>query len=183
MASAQKKNPKKKDIRDSFESDDEDELLSKTQLKTQMNALQKMGESLIELSPVSLAKIPMDEDLMDAVMLARRIIRKKEGYRRQLQLIGKLMRHKDIAPIEQALLVIQNSHKKSTDAFHKIELLRDELLQQGDQAIETTLLEHTQLDRQKLRQFVRQANKQQTENKPPKAARDLFQYLKLVING
>ncbi|MFT4939930.1 MAG: ribosome-associated protein [Paraglaciecola sp.] len=183
MASAQKKNPKKKDTEDSFESDDENELLSKTQLKTQMNALQKMGESLTELSPVSLAKIPMDEDLLDAVMLARRIIRKKEGYRRQLQLIGKIMRHKDIQPIEQALLVIQNSHKKSTDAFHKIELLRDEILQQGDQAIETALQEHPELDRQKLRQYVRQASKQQAENKPLKAARELFQYLKLVING
>ena len=183
MTPAQKKNPQKKDIEDSFESDDENELLSKTQLKAQMNELQKMGEALTELSPASLAKIPMDEELLDAVMLARRILRNKEGYRRQLQLIGKIMRHRDIQPIEQALLVIQNSHKKTTDAFHKIELLRDGLIQQGDEAIEAALLEHTQLERQKLRQYVRQAKKQQVENKPPKAARDLFKYLKLVING
>ena len=183
MTSAQKKNPKKKDLEDSYESDDESELLSKTELKAQMNELQKMGESLTELSPASLAKIPMDEELLDAVMLARRILRKKEGYRRQLQLIGKIMRHLDTQPIEQALLVIQNSHKKTTDAFHKIELLRDELILQGDEAIEAVLLEHTLLERQKLRQYVRQAKKQQAENKPPKAARELFKYLKLVING
>jgi ribosome-associated protein len=30
---------------------------------------------------------------------------------------------------------------------------------------------------------VRQANKQQAENKPAKASRELFQYLKQIING
>ena len=183
MASAKSKNPKKKDLETDFEIEGEDEQLSKTQLKDQMNALQKMGESLIDLSPASLAKIPMDEELLDAVMLARRILRKKEGYRRQLQLIGKIMRHRDVRPIEQALLVMQNSHLAANSAFHKLEVLRDEILVNGDEAIESTLAEHPQLDRQKLRQLVRQANKQQAESKPPKAARELFKYLKLAING
>lgn len=179
MASAPNKSPNKIE----FDSENDSDILSKTQLKSQMNDLQKLGESLIDLSPASLAKIPMDEDLLDAVMLARRILRKKEGYRRQLQLIGKLMRHRDVQPIEQALIVIQNSYQKATGAFHKLEVLRDEILAKGDEAIETVLAEHTQLDRQKLRQLVRQANKQQSENKAPKAARELFKYLKQAING
>jgi ribosome-associated protein len=181
MASASNKSPNKNSNK--IESEDESELLSKTQLKTQMNALQKLGESLIDLSPASLAKIPMEEELLDAVLLARRILRKKEGYRRQLQLIGKIMRHLDVQPIEQALLVIQNSHQKATGAFHKLEVLRDEILARGDDAIESTLVEYPQLDRQKLRQLVRQANKQQAENKPSKAARELFKYLKQAIDG
>ena len=178
MASAPNKSANKIE----FESEDESDILSKTQLKSHMNALQKLGESLIDLSPASLAKIPMDEDLLDAVILAQRILRKKEGYRRQLQLIGKLMRHRDVQPIEQALLVIQNSHQKATGAFHKLEVLRDEMIAKGDDAIEAALVEHTELDRQRLRQLVRQATKQQAENKPPKAARELFKYLKQAIN-
>jgi ribosome-associated protein len=179
MASA----PNKSENKIQFENEEDSELLSKTQLKMQMNALQKLGESLIDLSPASLAKIPMDEDLLDAVLLARRILRKKEGYRRQLQLIGKLMRHRDVQPIEQALLVIQNSHQKATGAVHKLEVLRDEILLKGEDKIEAALVEHPQLDRQKLRQLLRQANKQQAEQKPPKAARELFKYLKQAING
>lgn len=165
-----------------FEQEEENTQLSKTQLKNQMNALQKLGESLVDLSPASLAKIPMDTELLDAVMLARRILRKKEGYRRQLQLIGKLMRHRDIVPIEQALLVSQVSHQKANQKFHKLEVLRDTLVAQGDSAIEDLLQQHDKLDRQKLRQLVRQANKQQTENKPPKASRELFKYLKEAID-
>jgi ribosome-associated protein len=56
-------------------------------------------------------------------------------------------------------------------------------LSEGDSKIESTIVDYPQLERQKMRQYVRQANKQQAENKPPKASRELFQYLKQIING
>jgi len=176
--------PKKnKDIEVEFDVSEEDEQLSKTQIKAQMVAMQKLGESLVHLGQSSLAKVPMEEELLDAVMLARKIIRKKEGYRRQLQLIGKIMRNVDTQAIEQALNNIKSAHKKLNDAFHGIEILRDEILQEGNSKIESAIEDYPLLDRQKLRQYVRQANKQQAENKPAKASRELFQYLKQVING
>jgi len=176
--------PKKnKDVEDEFDVNEENEQLSKTQIKAQMVARQKLGESLVHLGQSSLAKVPMEEELLDAVMLARKILRKKEGYRRQLQLIGKIMRNVDVVAIEQALSNIKSAHRKLNDAFHGIEVLRDDILREGDSKIESTITEYPLLDRQKMRQFVRQANKQQAENKPPKASRELFQYLKLIING
>jgi ribosome-associated protein len=176
--------PKKnKDVEDEFDVDLEQEQLSKTQIKAQMLELQALGTSLVHLGPSALAKIPLDSDLLDAIMLARKILRKKEGYRRQLQLIGKMMRYRDIAPIEQALLNIKSAHKKLNDAFHQIEVLRDDMLVLGDGKIEESITQYPSLDRQRLRQFVRQAQKQQAANKPPKASRELFQYLKQVING
>ncbi len=176
--------PKKnKDVEDEYVVSEENEQLSKTQIKAQMVAMQKLGESLVHLGQSSLAKIPMDPELLDAVMLARKILRKKEGYRRQLQLIGKIMRNIDIAPIEQALNNIKSAHKKLNDAFHGTEMLRDAILNEGDSKIESTIADYPLLDRQKMRQYVRQANKQLAENKPPKASRELFQYLKQIING
>ena len=176
--------PKKnKDVESDFDIENESEILSKTQLKNQMLDLQKLGESLIELSPSELAKIPMDEALLDAVMLARRITRKKEGFRRQLQLIGKMMRQRDTVAIEQAIGVIRSAHQTSSAAFHKIEVLRDNVINGNEEKIEKAISQHPLLDRQKLRQFARQAQKQQAENKPPKAARELFKYLQEVING
>ena len=175
--------PKKnKDVEDEFDVSEENEQFSKTQIKAQMLERQKLGESLVHLGQSSLAKIPMDAELLDAVMLARRILRKKEGYRRQLQLIGKIMRHQDIASIEQAMLNIKSAHKKLNDAFHELELLRDAILTEGDSKIEQTISDHPLLDRQKLRQYVRQAAKQKAQNKPPKASRELFKYLKQEIN-
>ncbi|WP_340679697.1 ribosome biogenesis factor YjgA [Paraglaciecola sp.] len=176
--------PKKnKDVETDFALEVESDVQSKTQLKNQMLDLQKLGESLIALSPTELAKIPMDEILLDAVMLARRITGKKEGFRRQLQLIGKIMRHRDTVAIEQAIGVIKSAHQTSSAAFHKIEVLRDNVINGNDEKVEKAIVQHPLLDRQKLRQFARQAQKQQAENKPPKAARELFRYLQQTING
>ena len=151
---------------------------SKTQLKNEMLALRKIGVVLVDLGQASLLKIPLDDELREAVMLARRINRKKDGFRRQLALIGKMMRSRDIQPIEHALMLIQSSHHKAVSKFHKLEALRDDLLARGDEAINNIVAEHAQLDRQKLRQLNRQAAKEAAENKPPRACRELFTYLK-----
>ena len=165
-----------------FEFDhDEPEFKSKTQLKNESQELRKLGEKLIGLGAAALAKIPMDDELEEAVELARKINKKKDGYRRQLQFVGKLMRTRDVTPIEQALAEIEASHIRGNQAFHKLENARDDLLNRGDDAINDLLNEHPHLDRQKLRQLVRSANKQKEQNKPPKSAREIFQYLKQEI--
>lgn len=157
---------------------DEPEFKSKTQLKNEMNERQKLGQTLVGLGDAALAKIPMDEELAEAIALARRINKKKDGYRRQLQFIGKLMRSRDVSPIEHALSELEVSSQRANQAFHKLEQTRDQLLSGGDQEIQALMDEYPHLDRQKLRQLVRSANKQKEQNKPPKAARELFQYLK-----
>lgn len=166
-----------------FNIDEQDvEIKSKTQLKNEMIAVQKLGEQLVDLGASALAKIPMDSELAEAVALARRINRKKDGFRRQLQLIGKMMRHRDTQPIQAALDQLQMSHHHANQKFHRIEQARDTILNGGDVGINALMNEHPELDRQKLRQFARQAQKQQKENKPPKAARELFQYLKEMLD-
>lgn len=162
--------------------DQDPELKSKTQLKQESEALQKIGEQLVSLGQSALAKIPMDDELTEAVLLARRINKKKDGYRRQLQLIGKMMRHRDVQPIEFALQQLQLAHLQLNQQFHHIEKARDQVLT-GDDGINIVMNEHPDLDRQKLRQLSRLASKQAQTNKPPKAAREIFQYLKEHINS
>lgn len=162
-----------------FENNQEElEFKSKTQLKNESQELFKLGQTLVNLGPANLAKIPMDDELAENIALAQRINKKKDGFRRQLQFLGKLLRARDTQEIEQALFKIQSAHQNKNKAFHKLENTRDDLIARGDDAINQTLNEHPQLDRQKLRQLVRQVKKQQEQNKPPKAARELFQYLK-----
>ena len=76
---------------------------SKSARKRAYLALQKLGEELITLRETDLQTVPLDEDLMEAVVEARRI--KKHGaLRRQKQYIGKLMgRLDDPEPIREAL--------------------------------------------------------------------------------
>jgi ribosome-associated protein len=75
---------------------------SKTQLKRQMHDLQRLGERLVRLSPVQLARIELPEPLREQIELARRITA-REALRRQLQYIGRLMRKADAEAIGAAL--------------------------------------------------------------------------------
>ncbi len=157
---------------------DGDAVKSKTQLKQEAEVIRKLGLKLLDLSASDLATIPLSPDLLDALNLANRINRKKDGFRRQIQFIGKLLREEDVEPIQHALVTIQNRHQLANAHFHKLEQQRDALIRDGDEAIQSLLTEHPQVDRQKLRQLIRQAKKQAQENKPPKASREIFQYLK-----
>ena len=68
---------------------------SKTRRKRESEALQSVGEALIDLPPEALAEAPIPDKLREAVELARRLT-KHGALRRQRQYIGKLMR--DIDP-------------------------------------------------------------------------------------
>ena len=74
--------------------------------------------------------------------------------------------------------MIRSRHVAGNARMHKLEQLREKLIAQGDEAINELVAQFHDLDRQKLRQLVRQANKERLENKPPAAFRELFQYLR-----
>lgn len=158
--------------------EEEEEIIwvSKTEMKNDMIALQKLGEELVELKASVLAKFPIPEDLAKAISDAQRF--NKEARRRQLQYIGKLMRTIDPEPIQAALDKYNNKHAQATIVLHKLEQLRDKVVAEGDSAIEEVMELYPQADRQRLRQLARQAVKEKNSTKPPKASREIFQVLK-----
>ncbi|WP_297116495.1 ribosome biogenesis factor YjgA, partial [uncultured Enterobacter sp.] len=82
------------DVPDNQEEEDEEIIwVSKSEIKRDAEELKRLGAELVDLGKNSLDKIPLDEQLRDAIELAQRI--KKEGRRRQLQLIGKMLRQRD----------------------------------------------------------------------------------------
>lgn len=164
------------DENDMNEQDDDIIWVSKSEIKRDAEALKELGRELMELGANSLDRIPLDEDLRAAIELAQRI--KKEGRRRQIQLIGKMLRSRDPEPIYTALDKLKNTHNQQVVLFHKLEKLRDALVEQGDSAIEEVVANYPDTDRQQLRSLIRAAQKEKATNKPPKAFRQIFQYLK-----
>jgi ribosome-associated protein len=150
---------------------------SKSALKREMTELQKIGEELVNLAPAKLAKISMPEQLDEAVRLARRL-KNREGKRRQMQYIGKIMRTIDSVAIQQKLESFHHQSQSFRQELHRLEQWRDRLIAEGDPAISELLLDSPELDRQHLRQLIRQANKEASQNKPPAASRKIFQYLR-----
>lgn len=157
---------------------DEESYVSRTEIKREMLALQKLGEAIVKLSPGQLATIPLDDDtLAEAIHTARRI-KHREGLRRQMQYVGKLMRKIDTDPIEQAFQKLQDGRKQEAQQFHQLEQWRDKLIETGPTATEEIIAKYPQADRQHLRQLIMQAKKELDSSKPPAAARKLFRYLK-----
>ena len=166
----------------SFQLDDEtdEHYISKSQAKRDVEELQKLGGKLVKLSKSILESFQLDEKLMDALLLAQNI-HSNSATRRQAQLIGRLMREGDSEKIRKKYERYQNQAVEANAHFHKLENYRDQLISQGDTAINQLLNQYPELDRSRLRQLQRNAKKETELKKAPKSARQIFQYLKEMI--
>ena len=165
----------------STEFEQEYERPSKSEMKRQVDALQKLGEALVAEPRDRVKRVPMPEDVRDAILECQTITN-HEGRRRQMQFVGKKMRTLDeaeIAAIQQTIDGWKGASKSDTAAMHALERRRDKLLA-DDKALTVLLSENPELDVQHLRTLIRNARKEQAENKPPKAYREIFQILKQV---
>lgn len=163
----------------SDEFDQEYERPSKSELKRQSNELQKLGETLIEAPRDRVKRVPMPDEVKEAILTCQTITN-HEGRRRQLQFVGKLMRTLDEEEVDVIRRTIESwkgTSKAEAAALHALERRREKLLA-DDKALTQLLEEHPQLDVQHLRTLIRNARKEQAENKPPKAYREIFQILK-----
>jgi len=163
----------------SNEFEQEYERPSKSQLKREMTALQKLGEELVAEPRDRVKRVQMPEDVRDAILECQQI-KDHEGRRRQMQYVGKKMRTLDedeIAVIQKTLDSWRGLSKADTASMHALERRREKLLK-DDNALTELLAQHAELDAQHLRTLIRNARKEQAENKPPKAYRELFQILK-----
>lgn len=152
---------------------------SRSQMKRESDALQKLGAVLIGHSRDRVKSVEMPEDVRDAILMCQ-TIKDHEGRRRQLQYVGKKMRSltlDEVAIIQQTIEGWQGASKADTAQLHALERRRDKLLT-DDNVLTTLLAEHPELDAQHLRTLIRNARKEQAEHKPPKAYRELFQILK-----
>jgi ribosome-associated protein len=152
---------------------------SKSQLKREMTALQKLGAELIAEPRERVKRVPMPEDVRDAILECQQI-KDHEGRRRQLQYVGKKMRTlepHELEAIQKTLDSWKGQSKADTAAMHALEKRRDKLLA-NDGALTELKEQYPEVDVQVLRTLIRNARKEQAENKPPKAYREIFQILK-----
>jgi len=140
--------------------------LSKTKKKKVAETLQKLGEALSQLSTSQLEQLDLDPDLFNALAQAKSITANVAA-RRHRQYIGTLMRQVDPEPIVAALEQLKAapagiySTKSESDPQTGKDSQRflDKLLAWDDDTMETILSADPGMDRQRLRQLVRNANK------------------------
>ena len=151
---------------------DEPLSLSKTKKKKMAENLQKLGEELSLLAVNQLEQLDLDPELFKALIEAKSITANVAA-RRHRQYIGTLMRQVDPESILEALeqlkaapigLYTPNPDSESQEDKASQALL-DKLLIWDDDAIESILEIDPDTDRQRLRQLIRNANKDISQKK------------------
>jgi ribosome-associated protein len=152
---------------------------SKTRLKAASHELQSLGAALAELPDDRLDGLNLPEPLLDALRAYRRI-RSHEARRRQMQLIGKLMRGAEVEAARDAVDALRLGRAQDALALHQAERWRAELIA-DDEAATRFAREHPGTDTQRLRSLVRNARKDAAlnpEQRSGRAFRELFQFVR-----
>lgn len=152
---------------------------SRTAKKKEALSLQKLGESLLKLSEEQLEEIELSPELNDALKFAK-TLNKHGALRRQMQYIGTLMREIDSSQIQEALDRIRRNKDEKTIAFKETEIWRDQLMGGDKKLMEEILSKYPDADRQRLMQLIRNAIKEKENDRPPRATRILFRYLREI---
>jgi len=158
---------------------EQDSTTSKTRIKQEMHALQKIGERLVELNPTQLAEFCLPDTLMDAIIAAKQI-RKHGARRRQIQFVGKLMREVDVGPIQKKLSTWDSVSLQHIAWIHLVERWRNCLLK-DEHAFTEFGQQYPTANLQRIRTLTRNTHKERLSNKSLKNFRALFHELQISI--
>jgi ribosome-associated protein len=161
----------------------EDARPSKTQLKQKSQELQDLGEAVAALPDDRLAALDLPDALREAILTYRRT-RSHEGRRRQMQYVGKLMRGADEDALREAVALATIGSARAALALHEAERWRAELIADDD-AMTRWLQAHPDTDTQQLRSLVRAARRDAAglapEARQPRSVRELFQFIRPIL--
>ncbi len=160
---------------------DNGERPSKSELKRQMQALQRLGEQLVELNRDQFARLDLPDELREAVDFAHRVT-SHEARRRHMQYLGKLMRQVDADAIRSALERVTGESRAAVSLMHRAETWRDRLLD-DDHALTAFIAEHPDADVQWLRTSIRTARRERELQQAPRHARELYRHLHQTLES
>ncbi|MGB0495898.1 MAG: ribosome biogenesis factor YjgA [Kangiellaceae bacterium] len=173
------------------ESESLENFVSKTQLKKQSLNLKKFGLELTNLKKSVLEKMPIGEvtlrSLLDFQKMTTNLARK-----RHLMFIGKCLRSENEAEIREYLEKLDRAHistmklnegdsiaESDPEDKSSENQLFERLIDADNDAIELFLKNNHQLERQNLRQLIRNCKSTKVEKKKSQAKEKLMDYLKI----
>jgi len=161
--------------------EEDDNWVSKSQRKRECDEVLELGEKMIALNKEELAQIQMDDELRRSIEEAQRI-KSNSALKRQKHFIAKILRGLNdetlVAQVERVL----HKHDIYNADFKRMEKWRDSIIENGDRGISDFLDAYPQADRSHLRQLLRNAAKEKKNNKPPAAYRQIFKYIREVVD-
>lgn len=150
---------------------------NKSQQKREIAARTDLVEKMTILTDRELERLGLPADVIEEVARVR-AIKPSSARKRQLKHCVKYLQDADLSQVE---LYLEDRHSQQVEvnqALHRLERWRDRLVAEGDEAMQELLSELPTLDRQRLRQLVRDAQREREQGKPAGAGRKLFRHLR-----
>lgn len=141
--------------------------------------LRRLAERLLAMRDAARERLPLDEDLAEALRVGHRIPA-GTGHRRQMRLVVQLLREGNPAPIVAAL---SGATARVSEDLAERTLQR--LVEGGDSALQAWMQEHPGADRTRMRQWLRTLQREQEPPSPAqdKARRAALRYLQQLKEG
>ncbi len=162
---------------------DDENYISKSEIKQESIELREFSRKLVKLSKSQRLKLTASEELLEAFRLADKIASKPDALRRHLQFMAKLLRDEDLDTLKLEYRKLTSPGQVNDALMQKIEIWRTKLIEGGDETLNEFLELAPKLERQRLRQLMRQAKKELEKEKPGKSYKELFQYIKDGISS
>ncbi len=158
---------------------------SRGDLRREALGVLELAHRLVEQPAARLAQLPLGDDLLALAIAAQRITAQIARKRAVGFLAKKLRREEDetLEAIRASMEHDKADSRRENAALHRLEALRDQLVADGDNALNDLLVEYPQADRQHLRQLARNAREEKLRSKPPHAYRELFRELRDLLQG
>lgn len=172
-------------MRDSDEDEDEDYGPSRGEQRREALAVLALAFEVVGTPYARLQQLGLSDDILAAAADAQRITA-QIAKKRAVGFLAKKLRREDdeaLVALRAALEHEKSGGRREAAALHRIEALRDELIEHGDEALAQLLAEHPHADRQHLRQLARNAREEKLKNKPPHSYRELFRELRTLLDS
>ena len=153
---------------------------SRSQIKREFRELKELGIQLAGLSKEQLRAIPLSEETREAMLATHGMAR--NALQRHYRYLSSLLAEEDVVAIRAALTGQLQPHVKEVVKLHEAELWRDKLLSADEGHLAAFFERYPECDRTQLRLLVRNAQKERELDKPPRAARQLFRYLRQLLD-
>ena len=159
-----------------LDNEDDDFGPSKTQIKQEQDDIKNLGRQLVELTPAEIKSFSLSPSLTEALLTAKNLSR--AALQRQYKFIRKLLNKEDLDEVRHQLNILSGLVKIENKKFHQLECWRDQLIEGNNETLEDIALIYPEIDRQYIRQLIRNTQKERANEKPLKSAKQLFKYLR-----
>ena len=161
-------------------SNNQQEEISKTQLKKQSKDITSFGQAITLLNQNQLEQLNLPSDINNAIEDYKKI-KSLSAKKRQLLFIGRLLRSTDLHEAFIQYEAIKNHSQLANQQFHLVEQWRDKLIQSPD-AITEFINQFPKTDVQQLRSLINNSINEIEKNKPLNSTRSLFKNIQAMLN-